>query len=207
MLAMLYSRQEFALRRAVALEFIRNKHAWHVGEALQQFTEELLGCLLVPPPLHQDVEHVPVLIHRPPEIMPFTVDGKEHLIQVPLIAWPGTSTAQLIGVLLTELAAPLPDGFIRDDDPTSEQEFFHIPVAQAESEIQPHPMADDLGREAMILVAVEGWCVHVTSMAHPARARQAAQQVDKAGVKPFPCRGLQYLFSAGDSFALTGPNC
>jgi hypothetical protein len=74
--------------------------------------------------------------------------------------------AQLIGVLLTELAASLADSFIRDDDPTSEQEFFDLAVAQAESEIQPHSMADDLCRETMALAQVDRRSrVHEASMA------------------------------------------
>jgi hypothetical protein len=41
-------------------------------------------------------------------------------------------------------------------------------------------MADDLGREATVLVAIGRWCVHATSMAHHAGAVQAAQEVDNA---------------------------
>jgi hypothetical protein len=55
-------------------------------------------------------------------------------------------------MLLTEPAALLTERFIRHDNPTSEQELFDIAVAQAESAIQPHPMADDLGWEAVVLV-------------------------------------------------------
>jgi hypothetical protein len=35
-----------------------------------------------------------------------------------------------------------------------EQQLFDVPIAKAEPEIQPDPMADDLHREAMILIAV-----------------------------------------------------
>jgi hypothetical protein len=83
--------------------------------------------------------------------------------------------AQLIGVLLTKLAAPLVDRFIRGDNPMSEQELFHVTAAQAEAKIQPTTAADDLGREAVMLVSIRRWCLHVTSIAHRVGAGQIAQ--------------------------------
>jgi hypothetical protein len=47
-------------------------------------------------------------------------------------------------LLLPELATPLPDGFVRHNDPTNEQEFFHITMAQRKAKIQPDGVADDL---------------------------------------------------------------
>jgi hypothetical protein len=47
-------------------------------------------------------------------------------------------------------------------------------------------MADNLGREAMLLVAINWWSVHAVSMAHQARARQATQQGDNAGDRTAP---------------------
>jgi hypothetical protein len=66
-------------------------------------------------------------------------------------------TSKLIGIRLPELSAPLPDGFIRHDDPPGEQQFFHIAIAGAEAEVQPDAMADDLDWEAVMLVTVSGW--------------------------------------------------
>jgi hypothetical protein len=40
------------------------------------------------------------------------------------------------------------------DDATGEQQLFNIPVAETEPVIQPHAVADDLGREAVVRVAV-----------------------------------------------------
>ena len=105
---------------------------------LQQLAEKSLRGFLVPPALHQNIEDMSVLIHRPPEIMALALNGEKDLIQVPLVARPGTPAPELIGIWLPELAAPLPDGFIRDDHPTGEQEFFDIAVAEAEAEIQPY---------------------------------------------------------------------
>jgi len=62
-LAMFHPRQDFTLRRAVALELVRDNHAWDIPQALEQLTKELLRRLLVTATLHQDIEHVIVLVH------------------------------------------------------------------------------------------------------------------------------------------------
>ena len=81
--------QYLTLRRAVAFEFVCDDHPSNVLTALEELAEELLGGLLVPSPLHQDVEHYAVLIHRPPQIVPLLVDRDEYFIQVPFVAWSG----------------------------------------------------------------------------------------------------------------------
>ena len=60
------TRKHFGLRRAVAPQFVSDDHKRHILQALLEFAEELLGGLLVPPALYQDLQHVPVLIHGPP---------------------------------------------------------------------------------------------------------------------------------------------
>jgi hypothetical protein len=70
----LHARENLALRRAIAFEFISEDHAWDVEQALEELAEELLGRPLVTPPLGEDVEGVVVLIHRAPQVMPLTVN-------------------------------------------------------------------------------------------------------------------------------------
>jgi len=67
-LPVFHSRQDFALGRPVALQLIRNDHARDTPLTLEQLAKELLGGVLVAATLHQNVEHVIVLIHRAPEI-------------------------------------------------------------------------------------------------------------------------------------------
>src|SRR5262245_32200392 len=107
-----------------------------------------------------------VLTHGPPQVMTSATYGQEHLGQVPLVARPGPSTPELIGIGLAERAAPLPNGFKRDDHPASEQEFFHIAVAQAETDVQPDARADDLGWKAVVLVSINPWCALEANIAH-----------------------------------------
>jgi hypothetical protein len=163
-LAVLDPRENLALRCAIALQFIGDDDTWYILAPLEKLTEELLGSLLVPSTLYQDSKHIPVLIHRPPQIMPYLVDRDEHFIHMPLITRPGTPATPLIGVLLAKLAAPLANGCVRDDDATDEQEFFHVPVAERKAEIQPDGVADDLTREPVVFVEIgRVWGRHSSS--------------------------------------------
>src|SRR5882724_692334 len=91
MLAVLHPRQNLSRRRAIAFELVRDDHPWNVGQALEQLTEELLGGVLVPPTLYENIQDVAVLIHGTPQIVAFTVDREKNLIQVPLVARPSTT--------------------------------------------------------------------------------------------------------------------
>jgi hypothetical protein len=113
--------KELTLGGSVALEFVGDDHARDVGQAFQQFAEELLRGPLIPPPLHQNIKHLAVLIDRPPEIVALSFDRQKHLVHMPLIAWLRTAAAQLVGILLAELAAPLADSFVRHDDSAFKQ--------------------------------------------------------------------------------------
>src|SRR5262245_24559942 len=158
-LPMFHPGQDLALGRAVALELIRDDHAWHVLQALQQLAEKLLRRLFVAAALHQDIEDVVVLVDSAPQVMALAIDHQEHLIQVPLVPWLGASMLQLIGVRLPKLQTPLANGLVGHRDTALEQDLFHVAVTQAEAVIEPNPMANDLTGEAVVLVAfrVSGW--------------------------------------------------
>ena len=65
--------------------------------------------------LQQDIEDGPVLIHRLPQIVALTPDGKKHFIHMPLVARPWTATTEVRGRLLAKFTAPSTAGFIRND--------------------------------------------------------------------------------------------
>jgi hypothetical protein len=175
-LAMFHPRQDLALRGGIALQLIRDDHPRHVGQAFEQLAEELLRGLLVPATLDENVQHVAVLIHSTPQVMPDTIDGEKHLVQVPFIPWPRSPAPELIGIGLSEFPALLPYCFVGDDDSAGEQQLFHIPVAQAKAEVEPHTVADNLGWESMTLIRVGGgWSVHAVSVAHETAAGQVGR--------------------------------
>jgi hypothetical protein len=136
--------------------------------------------VLVPPALPQDIEDVPLLSHGAPAIVPLPTNRAQGRIQMPLIARPGTSTAQLMGVLRAKLATPLPDRLVGHHDAAGKQELFHVPLPEANPDIQPDRVTDKLGAEAVVLLALDRWWVHAASMPHRAEPVQAAQQVDRA---------------------------
>ena len=79
---------ELPLGRTIAPEFIGHDHTGNVLQPLQQLLEEALGRLRTAPTLDQDVEHDTVLVDCPPQVALLAADAEEHLIQMPLIAWP-----------------------------------------------------------------------------------------------------------------------
>jgi hypothetical protein len=82
MLPMFHTRQELSLGGSVALEFVGNDHARYVRQSLEELAEELLCRLLIPTALHQDIQHVSVLINSPPEIVMFALDRQKHFVDV-----------------------------------------------------------------------------------------------------------------------------
>src|ERR1700682_5357341 len=82
---------------------------------------------------------------------------------MPFIAHSRKATTDLVGELLAEFARPLSYSFVADDDTPSGQQFLHHAQTEWEAEIQPHGMADDLGREPV--PAVTG----VSGRRHPSR--------------------------------------
>jgi len=57
-LAMFNVWEYLALRRAVALQFIRDDHPWHILQPFEELTKKLLCRLLVAPFLYKNVEDV-----------------------------------------------------------------------------------------------------------------------------------------------------
>jgi hypothetical protein len=100
---------------------------------------------------YQNIKAVPVLVHRAPQIVSFAANGEKYFIQMPLVTRLRATTSKLIGIWLPKLPAPLPDGFIRHDNTPGEQQLFDIAIAEAEAEVQPDAMADDLNWEAVVL--------------------------------------------------------
>jgi hypothetical protein len=151
-LTVFHSRHDLAFGGFIALQFVRDDDPRHVRQPFQQFAEKLLGRLLVSAALHQDIKNVSILIHGAPEVVPLAIDREEDFIQMPFVTGSGPPMPEFIRIGVTELAAPLPDGFIGHENPTGEQEFFDIPVAEAEAEIQPHRVADDVRWKPVVLV-------------------------------------------------------
>jgi len=77
------------------------------------------------------------------------VDPDEHLIKVSGVAWPRPTPAQLVGEAPAELETPTADALVGDDHAPFGQQQLDISQAQAEHEVEPDRMGDDLVREAV----------------------------------------------------------
>ena len=90
---------------------------------------------------------------------------------MPLVPWSWPAASQAIGETRAELLAPAAYRLVGDDNPTLSEEQLNIAQAEAEHVIQPHGVADDLGRKPMAIVRV-GWRLHAASLARLQGDRQ-----------------------------------
>ena len=88
--AMGHRRQKLAVSDLIASQLIGDNHPRHVSQTLEQLTEKPLGRHRVAARLHQDVEHVAVLVDRAPPVMGGAVDLHQDLVEVPLVAAAGS---------------------------------------------------------------------------------------------------------------------
>jgi hypothetical protein len=126
--------------------FVGDDHPRYRAGRLHQAAEEAPGCGFVPAVLHEDIQHVAVLVDGPPHVLQLAVDLEEDLVQMPLVARPGPAAAQSVRVGLAERGAPAADGLVGHDDAAQEQEFLDLAEAERESVVQPHAVGYDLDR-------------------------------------------------------------
>jgi hypothetical protein len=94
-----------------------------------------LGGTLIAARLNQDVDHVAILIHGPPEVMLLSIDSNKDFVQMPSVAEAALAALQISGIARTELLTPDSDRFIRDDDSAFGKKFLDISKAHAETTI------------------------------------------------------------------------
>ena len=75
---MLHPRQDLAFRCSIALQLIGDDHAWNVLKPFEEFAEKPFGRVLVASALHEDIQHIAILIYGPPEVVRFPVDLQIH---------------------------------------------------------------------------------------------------------------------------------
>src|SRR4051812_694368 len=165
-LAMLDPRQDLPLGRAIAAQLVGHDHTGHVVQPLQQLLEEAPGRLGVAPALDQDVEQGAVLVARPPQVVQLAADAEEHLIQVPLVARPWPTPLERVGEGSPEPETPGADALVAHYDAALGQDRLDVAQAQAEAVVEPHRVADDLGREAEAMVGA-GLGLHAHQPATP----------------------------------------
>ena len=104
--------QEGSKRSSIAFEFVGHDLKRLFPLAAHQSLKEPHGGALISTRLNQDVDHVTVLIHGPPEILLLAVDPHEDFVQVPDITEAALAAFQLSSIVRTELLTPMSNGFI-----------------------------------------------------------------------------------------------
>ena len=157
-------------------------HRWHHGAAgggvaaqlvgdqptgetplfLQEFPKEPHRGPPIPSRLHQDVEHVTVLVDGAPQVLLATIDRHEELVEVPRIAQRTAALPESSRVGAAEGAAPLPNRLLGDRDAALGEEVFHSTKTQVEAKVDPNGVGDDFGRESISVVARRGTVHPVT---------------------------------------------
>ena len=92
---------------------------------------------------------VTVLVHHFPEMAALPSDRENDLIHMPDIAKLVLPTVQLPRKRRTEPATPQSDGLVGHDDAVVGEKVLDISEAERDPTIEPHGLADELGREAM----------------------------------------------------------
>jgi hypothetical protein len=100
----------------------------------------------------------------------------------------GAPAAELIDMRLSKRQAPLPHGFVCQGDTALRHGLLDVPIAQAEAQVAPDSVADDLHWEPMALIQIGcEWCGHVASMPHEAGAGNRDGSFDSALDNDWPC--------------------
>ena len=126
-------------RRWVAAQLVRDQPARLSALSFQELTEEPLSRPLVPPRCHKDAEHVPVLVHGPPQILLPPLDLHEQLVQMAGVALAAPAVPQPPRVIEPEPQTPLPNRLVRHGDTALGEEILDVPETQVEPVIRRNP--------------------------------------------------------------------
>ena len=146
---------QFTMCARVARKFIGDDLSRTVAQPLEQFLEEPLGRPGIASTLYQDIQHFAFLVYGSPRVDKLPVDLAKDFVEMPGVSTPTPLVTKAPSVLAAELQAPKPNRFMGDHHTALEHHFLDIAKAQAEAEIQPDAMGDNLSREAVSPVA---WC-------------------------------------------------
>jgi hypothetical protein len=115
-----------AMRNTVAAQTVGDEAPRLVLQPVQKALEEALGRCRIPAILHEDIEHDPVLIHSPPEIVQRAVDPDEHLVEVPGVAGLRSPLPEPFREVATEFPAPVSNTLVVHDHAAFSQDQLDV---------------------------------------------------------------------------------
>lgn len=128
--------------RTIAPQLVGVDDLWHV-EFPQQTDEKGLGRLSIPVLSKENVEHAPMLVHGPPQLVGDPANLHVYLVQMPPRTPAGFSVAQFFSVERRELDVPLSERLVADVDTTLVEQRLNVTLAEREAVIKPQGVADD----------------------------------------------------------------
>jgi len=111
---------------------------------LQGLTKEPFSSSVISLLGHQNIDHVPVLIDRSPQITTLTSDRQEQFGNIPDVAQSSPLSSQRAGIVGAKLVAPSPNRLIGDDDTSLGEQVFDVAKAESEPMVEPDGVANDL---------------------------------------------------------------
>ena len=135
----IYTGQDTALPHHT-LQIPRDDHPHHTSQTCRKLTEDLLRHSGTVSALHQDVEHMPMLLHRGQEMVNLTSCADEDLVQVSCMARARMATLRPVGGQPAKAWSLLADDFVVDHGASSGQKWIDVWQVKAEALMQPHCM-------------------------------------------------------------------
>ena len=137
----------------IARQLVGDQAAREGALCFQELAEESDRSSSIPSRLHEDVDHIPILVNRPPQVLRPALHPHEQLIEIPRISLAPPPPPQPSRILQPERQAPLADRLVRDVDAALGEEVLDVPKTEAEPMVQPHRVTDDFRRESVSSVA------------------------------------------------------
>ena len=146
------ARQYGGFRGRIARQPVGHDRARYHSKASQEFAKAALRGPRAPTALDQDVEHLARVIDSPPQPTALPIDHQTQFIEMPDVRARTSRPSQSSCILQAEPQRPEADGFVRDLNATDKEQFGDVAQAHREAIVQPHTMADDLGRVPIAFV-------------------------------------------------------
>ena len=120
-----------------------------------------LGGFCASPRLHQNIEHIPVPVHSPPQPHFDAVDRDDDFIKEPLICRSRPVPLDTTCEIRAKPVHPFTHGFPADDYASLRQKILDISRAQRKPMIGPNGVGDNLTRKTLAFQAR-----HLSSYVH-----------------------------------------
>ena len=146
---MLDSGHHLSASSGIAAQFVGDDLSRHVPQPFQQLPEETLGSLCVAFSLHQNIQHIPILVNGPPKTVKCAFYRNKDLIKMPSITVPPLSAPDTAGKLVSEFQAPQANRLVGDLDSSRREHLLDVTETQAEAVVEPDGMGNDLDRESV----------------------------------------------------------